>query len=788
MAKAPAVVIVVRHGSRLDAADKNWHLTSPTPYDPPLTYGGWVQSRALGLRIASLLHARERDIENNDSTPPNSSPRPDSGHFSNAHTKVKDAFKKRKHKVVVHSSPFQRCIQTSIGISAGLSQYQGGPSLVRKSSDARRKTASRLHSNSPRLSAVDSQRLESILEPQHGTIDEIEHIPRASSPLSSPFKEQPASLKEQKEQSSLPRQPKATLRVDAFLGEWLSPDYFENITPPPNSTMMVAGAKANLLRKSENIDTYTPTPPRATGMWGTQPSSANKTRSASPSTRRAGGTLRERASSQSSLSSSPAKSFHHFRHQVDDNPKQDTTAYLPPTPTYAVSPVDPIPRGYVSHAKDACVNVDYQWDSMREPQYWGDGGAYGEEWSAMHKRFRRGLNSMIECYSRSATEGQEHVHFDDDDDDDTDTVLVLVTHGAGCNALIGALTNQPVLIDVGMASLTLATLRNDAILSLPTSNVTTPTTEDTDPLDSARPPVRRNSTDLGLATIYDMKIVASSEHLRPGVDPAASISSAPSSPMLASQKMPEYRRRYGSAPHVATNLPAASTWNPDESASAPSASTVAPSGIRRGSVATARPERMRTYSLAAAVQVHSALEEMKMNTTSPTGLWSSPTTEKSPSPGQDFVLDFSNSPESSRPSSRPASRPTSRPSSRPSSGAPSRVLSPNQSGAASPSNTTSGTMTATEHAVATAAAQIQQEEADARAKAEHEAQAEEAAEVQRESESAISNLPAIGSPLPQKLGRTLSQKGLWGSAASGLVNRERGITKRRWTLQPQARD
>lgn len=773
----------------MDAADKNWHLTSPTPYDPPLTYGGWVQSRALGLRIASLLHARERDIENNDSTPPNSSPRPDSGHFSSAQSKVKDkdASKKRKHKVVVHSSPFQRCIQTSVGISAGLSQYQrasSASSLARKSSDARRKNVSRLHSNSPRLSAVDSPRLQSILEPQHGTIDELEHIPRASSPLSPPLKEQPPPLKEQ---SSLPRQPeKATLRVDAFLGEWLSPDYFDNITPPPNSTMMVAGAKANLLRKSENIDTYTPTPPRATGMWGTPSSTANNTRSASPSTRRAAGTLRERASSQSSLSTSSAKSTHHFRHQVDDAPKQDTAGYLPPTPTYAVSPVDPIPRGYVSHAKDACVNVDYQWDSMREPQYWGDGGAYGEEWSAMHKRFRRGLNSMIESYSRSAMDGQEHVHPDDDDDHDTDTVLVLVTHGAGCNALIGALTNQPVLIDVGMASLTLATLRNDAIVSFPSSNVTTPATEDADPLGRTRPPVRRNSTDMGLATMYDMKIVASSEHLRPGVDPAASTSSAPSSPMLASQNIPEYRRRYGSTSQVSTNAPAGSTWNLDESGSARSASTVAPSGMRRGSVATARPERMRTYSLAAAVQVHSALEEMKMNTTSPTGLWSSPTTEKPPSPGQDFVLDFSNSPESSRPNSRPASRPTSRPSSRPSSAAPSRVLTPSQSGAASPTSTP-GTLTATEHSVATAAAQLQQE-ADAKAKAEHKAQAEEAAEVQRESESAISDLPAVGSAPPQKLGRTLSQKGLWGSAPSGLVNRERGIPKRRWTLQQQAQD
>src|SRR5690349_3719012 len=84
MPKGPAVVIVARyrstvftaphsdsvadilcrHGARLDAADKSWHLTSPTPYDPPLTYGGWSQAKALGQRIAALLH--ERDTQQAD--------------------------------------------------------------------------------------------------------------------------------------------------------------------------------------------------------------------------------------------------------------------------------------------------------------------------------------------------------------------------------------------------------------------------------------------------------------------------------------------------------------------------------------------------------------------------------------------------------------------------------------------------------------------------------------------------------------------------------------------------
>ncbi|KAI5298003.1 hypothetical protein KEM56_004385, partial [Ascosphaera pollenicola] len=61
--KKPAVVIIARHGTRLDSVDKHWHLTSPTPYDPPLTYGGWTQARALGAKIASLLIRLELEFE-----------------------------------------------------------------------------------------------------------------------------------------------------------------------------------------------------------------------------------------------------------------------------------------------------------------------------------------------------------------------------------------------------------------------------------------------------------------------------------------------------------------------------------------------------------------------------------------------------------------------------------------------------------------------------------------------------------------------------------------------------
>lgn len=640
-----------------------------------------------------------------------------------------------------------------MGIGAGLAQYRGLPAESRKGSDVRIKTVGSLHSSSPRLSAMDSPRLESIPEPLHRAIGSKENVlkPLPSSSLNT-------------EQG---RPEKTSLRIDAFLGEWLSPDYFENITHPPNSLMMVTGARANLSRTGEDIASYTPTAPKAAGMWGTPVPSAASSSSPSrdPSSRT--GHKRDRSNSHGSGIAASSSRSHGGRSSTFSKAQPENSGYIPPTPTYAVSPVDPIPKGYVAHAKDACVDVDYQWNSMREPHNWGDGGAYGEEWGAMHKRFRRGLNSMLEYYTEGHDEQTSQQNENDgeeateEEDDDTDQVLVLVTHGAGCNALIGALTNHPVLIDVGMASLTMAVRRENGEYSSSSSTASTPAAEDSDTPSQTRPLVRRKSTDPGPSHMYELKLIASSDHLRPGVDPAQTGTPTPSSPRLASQKIPEYRRRYGSTQGPAGASVESSSWNSNESIGR-SASTVGPSGMRRGSVATAAPQKMRTYSLAAATLVHSALEEMRISTGSPTtggsGLWGSSTAvNKPPSPEQEFKLDFATSPESSLPSSRPISPPSSRPS----SATGTLLASTDRNEDVSP-KATPGTLTPGEkHA------------------------AEEVAEVQRESESAVSDLPPVAPTVPHSLGRSLSQKGLWGSAPSGVVLRERGAGKRRWTLQPE---
>jgi broad specificity phosphatase PhoE len=496
----------------LDAADKQWHLTSPTPYDPPLTYGGWSQSRALGARIANILRTRETDDE---------IPATNDGEEKNA--------RKRRHKVIIHSSPFLRCVQTSVAISAGLAQNPGHLHH-RSQSPARGKP---LHS-SPRTRPTvltGSPRLTPISEP-------------ITSKVNGEPQEQPENIK------------KSIIRVDAFLGEWLSPDYFEQITPPPSSIMMVAGAKADLLRREDYSNLIhardvnaAPANQGFPGGWGSPVVLAEKDKDEgllALSSLGAALPRRDRTSSLSSVGSigtrqnnksatnlsttAPAPPPVHGGHGI----------YQPPIPTYAISLSDPIPAGYVAHARDACVDVDYQWDSMREPQNWGNGGEYGEEWSSMHKRFRKGLQQLVGWYRDSDNPGKlltktpispGHSTFHDDCDSkdvDTDLVIILVTHGAGCNALIGALTNQPVLMDVGMASLTMAVRKPEP--------KNTPTTT---PGATPKSHSRASSKNIAISDEYDVMLTANTDHLR-------STSSTPVSsrtPSLAG--ISAFRDRYG---------------------------------------------------------------------------------------------------------------------------------------------------------------------------------------------------------------------------------------------------
>ena len=374
----------------------------------------------------------------------------------------------------------------------------------------------------------------------HSNSSSGKHLDRDRSPALAPIKQGEVEHHE----SQLEDQSKPHLRIDAFLGEWLSPDYFESITHPPESTLMVAGAKAGLLRRGENIEEFqamgNQVPGNFPGGWG---SGTNRTSaSTSPPDE---GPLANMSSMEHALPPRERSSSHGVAHLRPKSPlatysTQINGSYVPPQPAYAISPAEPIPRGYVAHAREACIGIDYQWDSMRPPQEWGDGGEFGEEWSTMHKRFRGGLSRMIQWYRDHGTEtpGEEAYGAiptanQDDEDEDTDVVLVLVTHGAGCNALIGALTDQPVLLDVAMASLTMAVRKE--------------TTEERPPLsatdaeaDKAAGLGKKGSIATELSREYDMRLVASSEHLRAGVDPTK-LSLIPAS--RGSPSLPHDQRR-----------------------------------------------------------------------------------------------------------------------------------------------------------------------------------------------------------------------------------------------------
>ncbi|OTB00557.1 hypothetical protein M426DRAFT_65651 [Hypoxylon sp. CI-4A] len=474
MGRPPAYIFIVRHGKRLDAAEKQWHMSSPTPYDPPLTYGGWMQSKTVGARIASILREREEDDEAaaaaaSASTEPDTTPTRQT---------------KRHYKVVIHSSPFLRCTQTSIAIAAGLASSRSSPTPFE----------------------------------------------RSPSPRSTPGL--PSNSVE-----------KSILRLDPFLGEWLSPDYFEHITPPPRSGLMLMTAKAELLRR-ESYNDYSHihnrhAPSSSSQLWNASPARGSPLASSTTPEADPPNSLDTLPTMRNSLPRDRSGSVGNLDPRASQkNPSLDplSPGYIAPVPSYALSTSEPIPRGYVAHARDACVDVDYQWDSSRDDLGWGDGGVLPEEWAAMHQRFRKGLTRLVEWYSttdnpgdmvtktvsslrsksplKDCSNGSLSVS---DDQDEVENVVVLVSHGAGCNALIGAITHQPVLIDVGMSSITMAERRPEFDQGLDSSIHEQPASLEM-PLITKRPT---------MSDMFEIKLFATTEHLHSAItSPAISRSSS----------------------------------------------------------------------------------------------------------------------------------------------------------------------------------------------------------------------------------------------------------------------
>ncbi|KAI0466894.1 hypothetical protein F4859DRAFT_287770 [Xylaria cf. heliscus] len=505
MGRPPAYIFVVRHGNRLDAADKQWHLSSPTPYDPPLTYGGWTHSRNVGARIAAILRD---DLVADAPSEPSSSASP-------------SAPKRRRFRVVLHSSPFLRCVQTSIAISAGLAvnpAFSSAPPNIAepvppRAASFRLTQASSFSNPAPTKSRPDV------------AVPVLVPVPVVVTTEASSHDDKGGHFE------------KAVLRLDPFLGEWLSPEYFEHITPPPKSALMLATAKAELLRRSSYHDYphfhHRVHSSASSHLWGNISGHSHNGDLGTPPAHSAHSTSPFDTLSHiaDSIPNGEGHSNGHLNlegaqgtpHNHNHNHHQ-SHGYVHPVPSYALSTSEPIPRGYVAHARDACVSIDYQWDSSRDSLDWGDGGTLPEEWASMHQRFRKGLRRLVDWYGSTEDAGhmvtrmahasqpsESDYAVGDDEDDEIEDVVVLVSHGAGCNALIGAITQQPVLADVAMSSLTMAKRRAD----FDAENISLTRQKSLSSLDTAHLMSRATFPEM-----YDLKLFANTDHLATPSTPA----------------------------------------------------------------------------------------------------------------------------------------------------------------------------------------------------------------------------------------------------------------------------
>ena len=526
-----------RHGNRLDAADQQWHLSSPTPYDPPLTYGGWLQTRALGARIAAIL--RERIQADEAQQPDPSASR-----------------RRRKYKIILHSSPFLRCIQTSIAIAAGIAQ---DPAPLQSS------RSSELNKQAPKQSSSRGPRTRPTVFTDFGRSGP----PNSDSP-------------------KLHETRKSVLRLDAFLGEWLSPSYFDLITPPPGSVMMLASAKADLLRREayESYPTFNTAHTHSTShgqLWAAGP----RANPGSAGTGGPSGGLENMATMSSSLPKNGSMASQANTQGGALVPRPTSPGgYTAPAPNFGISSNSTIPLGYVAHARDGCVDIDYQWDSMRGPLEWGDGGTFGEEWASMHHRFRKGIQNLVDWYAvvenptdmvtKTARNAIDDLGADaesavegDEEDEDTEAVVIMVTHGAGCNALIGAITHQPVLTEVAMASLTMAVRKPHADVSTAAMDTEGDADDEADEVTGK----------VAIHQEYDLKLFANTEHLRSA---APTPTTSRSSSVAAALGSITTRGRFSNS--------FSSSLNPfsfaDGSGSRPSSTSEASSRLRRPSQAS----------------------------------------------------------------------------------------------------------------------------------------------------------------------------------------------------------
>ncbi|KAK9241050.1 hypothetical protein V1525DRAFT_393552 [Lipomyces kononenkoae] len=299
-------ILVARHSTRLDTKDLAWRDSSPTPYDPPLSHSGILEASALGRAIAAEIAAAvistvDSSIDIED-TAGSITPRPKPG------SSMRDL------------SPASRISDISLSSSVDTD----ASSALTAGSSVASVSESPFPTSRPLTVYIHTSPFLRCAMTAHYIAQQLLSLAPLSSSSSSASSSTSSTIR-------------LKIRIDSFLGEWLTPDYFASISPPPDD------GHASLA-----------------------------------------------ASSMSWLLSNGSRNI-----------------------------------------------LDLAWPLNG----FGRSGDYGERWRTMYARLSSGLTNLVASYDGPAA---------------GDTVVILVTHGAGSNALVGALSGKPILHDFGLASLSVA--------------------------------------------------------------------------------------------------------------------------------------------------------------------------------------------------------------------------------------------------------------------------------------------------------------------------------------------
>lgn len=120
---------------------------------------------------------------------------------------------------------------------------------------------------------------------------------------------------------------------------------------------------------------------------------------------------------------------------------EDYFANMNPPPSDGHSSIAGNSTLWLATNRKSGVSIDTLWSLSKL----GKSGLYGESWGSMHKRFIKGMENLLQYYERTNNNGAKGT-----------PIIIVVTHGAGCNSLLGYLSNQPLLTKVGLAQFVVA--------------------------------------------------------------------------------------------------------------------------------------------------------------------------------------------------------------------------------------------------------------------------------------------------------------------------------------------